>query len=272
MVAAGRTGGLVAVPERRRSRNWRFADAGSRFDATPLSAARDRQPISPTFSRKILRCRRCGSRIVSNARRCPYCSKSVVPFYRSFVFWLALLVLLAAGTVYFVAFYDPAGRPVAGGDLRPPLALGVPDPQETTLLPLGTSVDSNDLIITVMSVRQVNRSSDGRAVWEVTVQFFNRSSSRQSLYTTQWQMRSVDGSKEECFRGKTSDGVSLLSGVEGQQLAPEELLTTRIYFSTDQPESVIFLQNLLNEDDGQEVSWSVPPAAQTAAPEAGGTE
>jgi hypothetical protein len=265
---------LVAVPERRRSRNWRFADSGSRFDVNPRVAARDRQPIAPTFTRKIVRCRRCGSRIVSNARRCPYCSKSVVPFYRTFAFWLSLVLLLAACTVYFVVFFNPATEPPAGSGVRAPLALGVPNPQETTNLPLGTSVDSNDLIITVMSVRQVGTASDGRTIYEVALQLFNKTPNRQALYTTQWQMQNLDGSREECFRGKTSDGSSLTNGVDGRQMAPDEVFTTKIYFATDNPLCVIFLQNPLDVENGSDVSWDVgllaaPPDQGSPEPDSG---
>jgi hypothetical protein len=245
----------VAGPERRRSRNWRFADAGSRFDNNPRLAERDREPISPTFTRKIVRCRRCGSRIVSNARRCPYCSKSVIPFYKSFIFWLIAVALLGAGTVYFVVVYKPADIPSPATSSRDPVAIGLANQTNASNLPIGTTVDCSDLLVTVVSISHAYNTSDGRPIYEVIIQFMNKTTSRQSLLATQWVMHTTDGNYVECYIGSNSSGDSLTSGVEGKVLAVNEVFTTRIYFATANPSSLLFLMNPLGDEDSPDISW-----------------
>ena len=247
----------MAVSERRRSRNWRFADAGSRFDNNPRVAARDQRPISPTFTRKIVRCRRCGSRIISNARRCPYCSKSVVPFYRSFAFWLFIVGVLAVATIYFVFYFNPVSAPPVASGANQPIRVGAPDSESTVKMPVGSTVDCSDLLITVISARQSHVSNDGRLIYEFTVQFYNKSTSRVSLLSTQWLMRTADGALQECYIGKTIDGVSLSSGVEGRQLSAGEVLTTKIYFAGEYPDSLVYLINPLETESSQNISWDL---------------
>ena len=242
----------MAGTDRRQSGSWHFADAGSRFDSSPR-VAKDPNAISPTFNRKILRCRRCGSRIVSNARRCPYCHKSVQPFYRSFYFWTGLVVLLAAAVVYFVFFYQPVG--ITQPDAKPPLAIGNEDNSQTLDLEPGTAVDCYDLIVTVISARQAFTAPDGRPIYEITVQFYNKTAQRQPLFTTQWVMIAADGSHVECYIGSTDTGSPLVSGVEGRQLAQNEVYTARLYFAVDKPQSLVFLYNSLETADDPTVSW-----------------
>ncbi|MCL2339887.1 MAG: zinc ribbon domain-containing protein [Actinomycetia bacterium] len=252
----------MAGTNRKRSRTWHFADAGSRFDAAPRTSSRDRDAISPTFSHKIIRCRRCGSRIFGNARRCPYCGKSVIPFYRSLVFWSGIVALLAACMIYFIFFFNPqVQEPPANGSARPPVALGIVNPDGSALegtanLPLGTTVDCNDLLITVIAIQQPYTTADGTPIYEITVQFLNKSSQRQNLLTTQWLMQTVDGSSVEVYKGNTSDGTNLASGVEGRQLATNELYTTHLYFATAYPLSIEFLLNPLDTKTGPVVSWA----------------
>ena len=245
----------MAITDRKRSNNWRFADTGSRFDTSSRGSNRDRLPIATTFSRRIIRCNRCGSRVVSNAKRCPYCGKSLLPFYKTFVFWLLIVALLATGSAYFIFFYNPLPEPVANEGSKDPIAYGLANRTDTSNLPVGTTVECNDLLITVVSIHQPYSTNDGRLIYEVTVQIVNKSSSNQRLLTTQWVMRTVSGSYEECYTGMTDNGTSLTSGLEGRQLQPDEVLTTRIYFAADHPVSLVYLVNPLETEGGPEVSW-----------------
>ena len=243
--------------DRRRSNNWSFSDAGSRFDANPRLATRDRMPIATTFSRKIIRCRRCNSRVVSNAKRCPYCGKSLVPFYRSFTFWCVVVACLAISSLYFIFFYNPTSVSSNGSDAHTPIAYGLIDRTDTSEMPIGTTIDCNGLMITVISVHQPYTTANGRPVYEVTVQIFNKSSSTQRLLTTQWVMRTADGGYADCYSGMTDSGNNVSSGVEGRQLAVDEVLTTRLYFATDTPIYLVYLVNPLNTEDGPDVSWLI---------------
>lgn len=249
----------MAGTERRRSRNWRFADAGSRFDTGSRAPERDKDPISPTFARKIVRCRRCGSRIVSNAKRCPYCSKSVTPFYRSFAFWLSVVISLALATVWLVFFYEPVTLASVAPEIRDPIVVGHPEKTDTANLPIGYTVECNDMMITVVDVNQNQTTSDNRVIYEFTVQFYNMSENEQSLLMTQWLLVNSDGVAEECYIGKNSEGAALTSGMEGRHLAPHESVNTRLYFTCDNPERLVYLINSLNAQDGPEISWQVSP-------------
>jgi len=258
----------VPISDRRSSNNWRFADAGSRFDANNRGISRDRAPIATTFTRKIIRCSRCGSRVVSNARRCPYCSKSLIPFYRSFVFWLTVVLMLATTSVYLIFFYDPVVLP-PNTALRDPVPIGVTGQESAIDMPIGTTVDCNDLFITVISAEQKYMSSDGVPVYEIVIEIYNKTNSMQRLLSTQWVMQVAGGGHEECFIGKTDSGNSLSSGVEGRQLSPYEKLTTRIYFAAEIPLAVIYLINPLESDinTAQKVSWLVHSATPVDSPQ-----
>lgn len=251
------------MSDRGRSNNWRFADSGSRFDANPRAAIRDREPISSTFTRKIMRCRRCGSRVVSNARRCPYCGKSLAPFYQSVVFWSMLVGCLALAWVYSIFFYHPDTKPSENPHSYPPVAIGLPDRTEPTQVPIGTTIDSNNLLVTVISVNRPYATSDGLLIYEVTVQIVNRSQTEQRLLTTQWIMRRADGSYVECYTGQTDSGITLSSGVEGRQLKPNEIITAKIYFAVESPHRVVYLVNPLETQSNPEISWILFPDTAT---------
>lgn len=243
--------------DRTRSNNWRFADAGSRFDTSPRVAARDRMPIATTFTRKIMRCRRCGSRVVSNAKRCPYCGKSLIPFYQSFPFWLLVVASLGVGAIYFTFFFDPAPAQLPDPSRRAPIAIGLPDRTNPKEIPIGTSVDCDDIIVTVLTIRQPHTAIDGRPIYEVTVQLYNRTNSAQRLLSTQWVMRTAGGGTIEHYTGQTDSGERLTNGVENVELAPHEVLTTKIYFAAELPVCLVYLINPLDNENDPEISWLI---------------
>jgi len=255
----------VPDSDRIRPTNLRIADGGSRSGTGQRYGSRDRTPIATTFSRKIMRCRRCGSRVVSNAKRCPYCGKSLIPFYQSFVFWLGVVAFLGAGAIYFIFFYDPIAAQFPGPESRPPVSYGLIGRNDTAELPIGTTVDCDGMVITLIAVTQELTAADGRPIYEATVQIYNRSSTTQRLLNTQWVMRTAGGGFEECYIGQTDSGNSLTSGIEGRQLAPGEVLNAKIYFAAEIPVGIVYLVNPLETSSENEVSWlinyqSTPPS------------
>jgi hypothetical protein len=195
--------------------------------------------------------------VVSNARRCPYCGKSLIPFYQSFFFWFSIVAVLAAGFFYFVFFYQPPPRFPDNPNNRPPVALGVANQTSATDLPVGTTVDCNDMLITVISGGQAHVTGSFFFNDAATTQIYTQSSSAQRLLTTQWVMSTTTGEVVECYSGRTDNGESLSSGLEGRQLQQDECLTTRIYFVSETPASIVYLINPLDSVDRRDVSWLV---------------
>jgi len=251
----------LAGSRRRRSHtNWHFSDAGNRFDSNSHShSSRDRNPISPSFSRKVIRCRRCGARVVSNVKRCPYCSKSLLPFYRRMFFWLVFVILLAAITVYLLAFYRPQITVPSLPEQSAPVVIGRVDQNTLAELPIGTTIDNNNLLITVVSATPASTAADGQALTQVTVQFVNKSGNNQNLLSTQWLMQDANGKQKDCYSGKTASGDNVFSGIEAQQLAPGQTLNTSLYFAGNGLNSVIYLINPLKDGNANNsVSWKLP--------------
>ena len=249
-------GGLVAGKKRRHSGRHRFSDTSIHHDAQLYRGYTiGKPPSSPGFARQIKHCRHCGSRIVSNARKCPYCGKSVTPFFMNLAFWVVIIAILAVATAFIVIRYQPqtpaANHPAA---VKPPTVVGVLDPNNLTDLPVPTTVDSNDLLITVIDVEQSGTTANGTPIIKATVQFVNKGSDSRSLFSTSWLMQQSDGQQAECYIGKDADGNDISSGIEGQTLAPSDQLTTELYFSGTDLTRVIYLVDPLNADNGQ-VTW-----------------
>jgi hypothetical protein len=258
----------VASSGRKRAHTWHFSDASARFANSNIAASRDRQAISPTFSRKIIRCRRCGSRIIANAKRCPYCGKRVQPFYRSLLFWCFIVAVLAAVAVYGVFFFHPASQITTTPQVQAPLVIGRADQQNLEGLPLGTTVDCNSLLVSAISVSQSSTTSDGVPIYKVDIQFVNKGPNSVSLLSTQWMMRSGDASTHECFTGKDAQGNNLDNALEGKTLAPGENTSVSLYFAAPDAKSVLFLVDSLNLDTKEIVSWNTGLAVNTTPPAA----
>jgi RNA polymerase subunit RPABC4/transcription elongation factor Spt4 len=246
----------VARNDRRRSRQWHFSDSGNRFDARRrYQPTIDHDPISKTFTRKIFHCKRCKNRVVSNVSHCPFCGKNLLPVYQRFWFWL-VVVLAAGGATAALVIFSP---PIADGENRveipPPQVVGAPEGSSIKDLGMGTTVDCNSLLVTVMDSSQGLIASDGKPITAVEVQFLNKSTANVMLYSTQWQLETTSSERVDCYIGKTEEGENIISDLDSQSLAPDTNLTVTLYFAAESPTRVIFAPNALSYSESGLVIW-----------------
>jgi hypothetical protein len=252
-------GGYVARSDRRRSRQWRFSDSGSRFDRKRQGSTVDRNPISSAFPRKVIHCRRCGTRIVSNVSHCPFCGKSVQPFFRKLWFWLIIVVLLLGGFAALFLWDPLTQEPEPIESPQPPFVIGAAEGTPYKDLAVGTTIDFNNLLVTVTSVSNGLTSSDGRPISAVEVQFINKGEQAVTLYSTQWMMEGAFGSRVEGFIGKTDAGETI-AAAEASDLAAGEQRITTFYFcpvNDEALEKVVFLTDALSYQEDDLVTWRV---------------
>jgi hypothetical protein len=263
----------VARNDRRRSRQWHFSDSGGRFDTRKrYQPVIDDHPISKTFSRKIIRCKRCGNRVVSNVSHCPFCGKGLLPLYRRFWFWIIVVVLMAAGATALV-FISPR---VEGGDehreIPAPVVIGAPEGASIKRLGMGTTVDCDSLLVTVIESSPGPVASDGLPITTVTVQFLNKGPREAMLYSTQWQMETADGTRVDCYIGKTDTGENVRSELDSKSLAPGATLTVALSFAAESPTAVVFAPNALSYSEAGLVTWRLVTQDGTGADDGAGTD
>jgi hypothetical protein len=218
----------------------------------------DPNPISPTFTRKIIYCKRCGSRVVSNVSHCPYCGKSLLPIYKRLLFWIIAVILIGAATAALVIFAPSIHKNEAQTESTPPLVVGAPEGSSFKDLALGATVDCNSLLVTVTEGSQELAATDGTPITKISVQFLNKGDSDVVLYATQWQLENVDGARVDCFIGKTIEGESLRSDLESTSLAKGASYTAVLYFATTNPTKVIFAPDVLSYSEQSLVIWLLP--------------
>jgi hypothetical protein len=255
----------VTRADRRRSRQWHFSDSGNRFDSRKRPASLiDPNPISKTFTRKIIHCKRCGSRVVSNVSHCPFCGKNLLPLYQRLWFWLIAVALIAAAVVALLFFFTPdVAEDETRSESPAPVAVGTQDANVIKDLATGTPVDCNGLLVTVVACSQESTSSDGTPLTSVTVQFLNRSSAVATLYSTQWQLETAEGVRSDCFIGKTSEGENVRSTLDTLSLNGGDSFTATLYFAAANPAKVVFAPNALSFDESGLVTWKLVFAQPT---------
>jgi RNA polymerase subunit RPABC4/transcription elongation factor Spt4 len=256
----------VTRSDRRGSRQWRFSDSGSRFDRKRRGSIVDRNPISAAFPRKVIHCRKCGTRIVSNIKHCPFCGKSVLPFYQKLWFWLIIVFVLGASTVALLVYTQPPATPdEVGPEKLPPRVIDAPEGTPYKNLAVNRQVDCGNLLVRVTRITEYGISSDGKPIVAVTVEFDNRNDHAVTLYSTQWMMTDAEGlAYVDCFIGKTEEGESIRSGIEAVDLAGGTPLTTTFYFAGPGLTTVVFLPDALSYQESDQVTWKlVLPDAQS---------
>jgi hypothetical protein len=251
----------VARGDRRRSRQWRFSDSPRRFGAQRnYRSITDHQPISDTFARKILYCRRCGNRVVSNVSHCPFCGKSLLPFFKRLWFWLLVVVLSAAATVALL-FLSPTAEDVAPPQETPlPVVIGAPPTTPAKDLAVGTTVDCNNLLVTVTGVTHDLVASDGSPITTVEIQFLNKGAETVALYSTQWQLETTGGDRHDRYIGKTSEGANVSGGLDSQELEKDGTLTVSLSFAAEGPLLAVYAPDALSYTEAALVTWSVSPS------------
>jgi hypothetical protein len=211
----------------------------------------------------MVRCRKCGGRIFTNVNHCPYCGKAVKPFFLRLWFWLLLVVLLGLGTFIFIRYFLPKSVEEPDGPITP-IVVGAPAGASYHVLPVNTTVDCNNLLVTVTSVRSDMTAADGSPIYSVDIQFFNKAEADVSVYSTQWLMRAADGSTVDCYFGKTSDGLVLDNDIDVRKLSPGEQYSATLHFSGEGLNEVVFAPNALSFNEEELVSW-VMTASSSAA-------
>jgi hypothetical protein len=226
-----------------------------------------RKPISPTFARRVQRCRKCGSRILTNISHCPFCGKAVYPFFKRLWFWLIVLVVVSAGTFIAIRFGLPMMPNSGSKDISAPIVIGAPEGTPYKNLPLGATVDCNSLLVTVTNIRQDQTTSDGTPIYSVEIQFYNKASESATIYSTQWQMQGADGTRKECYIGKTKDGTNLKSEIDAQVIRPDGRFSATLYFSGSNLTTVLYSPDALSYTEGELVIWVGSTTTATPPPD-----
>jgi RNA polymerase subunit RPABC4/transcription elongation factor Spt4 len=252
----------VARGDRRRSRQWRFSDSPRRFGAQRnYRSITDHQPISDTFTRKILYCRRCGNRVVSNVSHCPFCGKSLLPFFKRLWFWLLVVVLSAAATVALIVLAPETGDVAPPQETPLPVVIGAPPTMAAKDLAVGTTVDCSNLLVTVTGVAHDLVASDGSPITTVEIQFLNKGAEAVALYSTQWQLETTDGERHDRYIGKTSEGVNVGGSLDSQDLGKDGTLAVSLSFAVEGAIRVVYAPDALSYSEAGLVTWSVASSA-----------
>jgi hypothetical protein len=255
----------VARKDRKRSRQWHFSGSSNRFDTRRrYQPTIDHHPISKTFARKIIRCRRCGNRVVSNVSHCPFCGKNLLPLYRRFWLWIAVVIVIGVGAVALIFFSPRVEQGEVKAEVPPPIAIGLPEGATTKSLAMGTTVDCNNLLVTVIESSQELIASDGTPITTVRVQFLNRGADDVMLYSTQWQLETADAERIDCYIGKTEDGESIKSELDSRSLATDMAWTATLYFAASDPTMVLFTPNALSYSEDSLVTWLLAKPQETS--------
>ena len=260
-------------------RNWRFSDDGKKFDGhrKPLRHS-NLKPISPALKRGVIRCNRCGSRVVSNVDNCPFCGRSLRPFYARFWFWLIMAIVVAAVVILLVNLNLPEESTAPSGPTEPerPQIANSPEGSSLKNLALQTTIDNSGLEVTVSSVSYGSITTSRAQIYVVEVQFYNTTDQEVVLYSTQWMLENSEGERLETFVGTTMDETVVTSNFEATQLSPKGRFTGYLYFAIAQldseeadtededvsveitPSRVVYQPSALAYREDLLVTWKVP--------------
>lgn len=248
----------MSPKDRRRSDQLHFAGSSNRFDNKRNSVpVIDQNPISKTFTRKIIYCKRCRNRVVSNVNHCPYCGKNLLPIYRRLWVWLVLLFLVAAAAVVVFVFWMPSISPsstISREEIKP-IVIGAPDNTQAKNLKIGTTVDCNGLLVTVTDINMDLVSSNATAITTVRVQFVNKRTEKISLYKTQWSLEAANGSRVNSGPIVKQDGEVINSGLDSNVLEANEAYSVDLYFDIAEPKTIIFAPDVLLDVEESLVTW-----------------
>ena len=214
--------------------NWRFSDAGNRFDGRQNRRRHnDIAAISPTLKRGVIYCTRCGSRVVSNTDHCPFCGRDLRPVYARLWFWLIVVVVVAVTVFWVVRVNLPeiSTSPTGPATPAPPQVIGAAENSSLKNLALGTGIDNSGLEVTVVAVDAVQMAANGAQVYLVTVDFVNASDATVTLYSAQWLLEDSAAVRQETFVGQDLDANTIASNFVHRDLAPGEHFQGLLYFA-----------------------------------------
>jgi len=253
----------VARRDRMRSKQWHFADSGNRFkDSKRFKAEVDHSPISKTFTRKIMFCKRCRSRVVSNVSHCPYCGKNLLPIFQRFWFWLLLVLVVGAGFTALILFSPSLQIKDKPGDSPRPIVVGAPEGTPYKDLLPDTTIAYNALNVTFIRSYHYDVSSNGIPIMAIEVRFSNSGTTAINLYSTQWQIESMDGRRVDCFIGKNTNGANVVSDFDTRVLSPGSTFTAMLCFAIEDPVLVVFAPHALSSDEDKLVTWIITTTSE----------
>lgn len=220
--------------------DWRFSDAGTKFDGRPKPTRRSTQkPISPALKRGVIHCARCGSRVVSNLEHCPFCGSSLRPIYARFWFWILVVIFVTVGVVWIVNSNLPQESSGPASPVAPDLPQVIGGSEDSSLkeLTLGTAIDNSDLEVVVNSVVTGPKTANGSQIYSVEIVFINTTSETITLFSTQWMLELSDATRVDTFVGTALDGTTISSNFEALSLEANGRFVGRLYFAVAPPEA-----------------------------------
>ena len=246
----------MARKDLRRSQQWHFSDSGGRFSRQRRYTPEiDPNPISKTFTRKILYCKRCGSRVVSNVSHCPYCGKNILPLYQRLWFWLVFVIVIAAAATLLVLYTPPPNAEIPKAEIPMPTVIGAADGHPIKNLSIGTTVDCDSLLVTVLESSQTMTASDGKPIIAIKVQFNNKGQQPVMLYLTQWQVETAGGQRIDSAPMKTVDNQTITSELDTVSLPSDSTFAATLYFTADDIALLVFAPEALNFSEDRLVTW-----------------
>jgi len=200
-------------------------------------------------------CKRCRGRVVSNVSHCPYCGKNLLPIYQRFWLWLIVVLVIGAGFAALIVFSPNLQIKEKPGNSPSPIVVGAPEGTPYKSLEPGTTIAYNALNVTFIKSYHYDVSSNGIPITAIEVRFSNTGTTAINLYSTQWQMESEDGRRVDCFIGKNTTGVSIVSEFDTRALSPGSTYTAVLFFSIDNPAELLFAPNPVSNDEDKLVTW-----------------
>jgi hypothetical protein len=166
------------------------------------------------------------------------------------------VILIGAATVALIILTPTSGeKNETRGEVSPPVVVGGPEDASFKDLSLGTMVDCDNLLVSVIGSAQSLTALDGTPITEVKVQFLNKGESEVVVYSTQWQLETADGTRLDCYVGKTSDGESIKGELESKSLEKNASYTATLYFAAPSPLKVVFAPDVLSYSEQGLVTW-----------------
>jgi len=171
--------------------------------------------------------------VVSNVDNCPFCGRSLRPFFARLWFWLLVVIVVAIFVVWIVNTSLPNENTTPTGPTQPDLPQVIGGAQNSSLkdLSLGTSIDNSGLEVTVKSVSPGPLAANGWQIYIVEVEFLNNRATDITLYSTQWMLQVSNGTRLDTFVGSDAEGITLTSNFSDYELPSKGRFSGRLFFA-----------------------------------------
>jgi hypothetical protein len=171
-----------------------------------------------------------------------------------------MVLLMGAATTALIYFIPTIEKDETRTEVPLPVVVGSPEGASFKNLVMGTTVDCNSLLVTVVESSRDLTAQDGSPITKVTVQFLNKGDTVALAYSTQWQVELSDGTRLETSNTvTTSDGENLYGDLkEPQSIAKGASLTVTLYFKSESPYKLVFAPDVLAYTEQGLVTWVLP--------------